>query len=94
MAENSTVNIWNIIATSSLIASFVTAILGIIRDVFLERYRFKRQSESGYVQSQIQIYSQLYFFLNRLKMRLHIELMGDLNQQMVEITITFKKTYI
>jgi len=58
--------IWSIIGLSSLIASVVTVTLGIVRDVLIERYRFKRQSEAGYLQSQIRLYSQIHFLLKRL----------------------------
>jgi|GEM_PF-2599140 hypothetical protein len=59
-------DIWTIIGLSSLIASVVTVVLGIARDVLVERYRFKRQSEAGYIQSQIQVFSKIYFVLKRL----------------------------
>jgi hypothetical protein len=51
----------------SLIASVVTVILGIVRDILVEKYRFKRESEAGYIQRQTQIYSQIYFLLKRLE---------------------------
>lgn len=60
-------DIWTIIGLSSLIASVVTVVLGIARDVLIERYRFKRQSEAGYIQSQIQVFSKIYFVLRRIE---------------------------
>lgn len=60
-------DIWTIIGVSSLIASVVTVVLGIARDVLVERYRFNRQSEAGYIQSQIQILSKIHFLLARCK---------------------------
>lgn len=59
--------IWGIIGLSSLIASVVTVILGIIRDVLIERYRFKRQSESGFIQKQLEVYYKFYYVLQRAK---------------------------
>jgi len=59
-------DIWAIIGLSSLIASVVTVILGIVRDVLVEKYRFKKQSEAGYLQSQIRLYFQIHFLLKRL----------------------------
>ena len=59
-------DIWSIIGLSSLIASVVTVALGIVKDILIERYRFKRQSEAGYLQSQIRLYSKIYFLLRRL----------------------------
>lgn len=59
-------NIWSIIGLSSLIASVVTVILGIVRDVLVEKQRFKRQSEAGYIQSQIRLYFRIHFLLKRL----------------------------
>jgi hypothetical protein len=61
-------DIWTIIGLSSLIAAIVSVILGIVRDVLVERYRFKKQSEARYLQSQIQIFSKIYFLLARGKM--------------------------
>jgi len=58
-------NIWSIIGLSSLIASVVTVILGIVRDILVEKHRFKRQSEAGYLQSQIRLYAQTHFLLKR-----------------------------
>ena len=58
-------DIWSIIGISSLVASVVTVLVGIVKDIVVEKYRFKRQSEAGYVQKQIQIYSQIYFYLKR-----------------------------
>ena len=56
---------WTIIGLSSLIASIVTVVLGLARDVIVDKYRFKRQSEAGYLQSQIQVFSKIYFVLTR-----------------------------
>jgi len=58
---------WSIIGLSSLIASVVTVILGIARDILVEKHRFKRQSEAGYIQRQIQLYSRIYFLLIRIR---------------------------
>ncbi len=57
--------IWSIIGLSSLIAAVVTAILGIIRDVLVEKYHYKREKEAGYIQKQIQVISRLHFVLAR-----------------------------
>lgn len=65
MAED----IWTIVGLSSLIASVVTVILGLARDVLVERYRFRRHSEAGYLQSQIQILWRIYFTLARMRKR-------------------------
>jgi len=79
-------DIWAIIGLSSLIASVVTVILGIVRDIFVERYRFKKQSEAGFIQSQIKIYSQLYFLLQRLKIgAITPELFGKLEDNIKEL---------
>ena len=59
-------DIWSIIGLSSLIASVVTIVLGIVRDVFVERYRFKREKEAGYLQGQIRLYSRIHFLIRRL----------------------------
>jgi len=61
--------IWSIIGLSSLIAAVVTVSLGIVRDIFVEKYRFKRQSEAGFIQSQIQVYSQIHLLLARIEKR-------------------------
>jgi hypothetical protein len=58
-------DVWTIIGLSSLIASVVTVVLGIARDVLVDKYRFKRESEAGYLQSQIQVFSKIYFLLTR-----------------------------
>lgn len=79
-------DIWSIIGLSSLIASIVTVILGIVRDVLVEKHRFRRQSEAGYIQSQIQIYSRIYFLLQRLEKGASIaELFGDTVENMKEL---------
>jgi hypothetical protein len=67
MAEQVTGNIWTIVGLSSLIAAVVTAILGLLRDVIVERYRFKRQCEADYLRNQIQIFSRIYFTLLRTR---------------------------
>jgi len=60
-------DVWGIIGLSSLIASVVTIGLGLIRDILVERYRFRRQSEAGYLQNQIRLYSQIFFLLERIR---------------------------
>jgi hypothetical protein len=60
-------DIWSIIGLSSLIAAVVTVILGIARDILVEKHRFKRKSEAGYIQSQIRLYAQIHFLLRRLE---------------------------
>jgi hypothetical protein len=67
MAEQVSQDIWTIIGLSSLIASVVTIVLGLIRDVLVERYRFRRQSQSGFIQKQLQILSRIYFTLERMR---------------------------
>jgi hypothetical protein len=67
MSEQVSQNIWAIIGLSSLIASVVTVILGLARDVLVERYRFKRQSEAGYLQAQLQVLSRMYYTLARTR---------------------------
>jgi len=67
MSEQVATDIWTIIGLSSLIASVVTVILGLLRDFLIERYRFKRKSEAKYLQSQIQMVSRLHFLLTRIK---------------------------
>lgn len=62
-------DIWGIIGLSSLIASVVTISLGLIRDIIVERYRFRRQSEAGYIQEQIMLYSRIFFLLERIRCR-------------------------
>lgn len=59
-------DIWSIIGLSSLVASVVTVILGIVKDIFVEKYRFKRQSQAGYIQSQIRLYCHIHFLLESL----------------------------
>lgn len=59
-------DIWSIIGISSLVAAVVTVVLGTIKDILMERYRFKRQSEAKYLESQVKLYSQLYFLSKRL----------------------------
>lgn len=60
-------DIWSIIGLSSLIASLVTMILGIVRDILVEKHRFNRESQAGHIQRQIQLYSRIYFLLIRLR---------------------------
>lgn len=59
-------DILSIIGISSLVASIVSVILGIFRDILVEKRRFNRQSEAGYLQGQIKVYSQIYFLLHRM----------------------------
>jgi len=79
-------DIWTIIGLSSLIASVVTVILGIAKDILVEKYRFKRQSQAGYIQSQIQAYSRIYF----LSQTIHAgatspELLGEIRKRIFEV---------
>jgi hypothetical protein len=60
-------DIWAVIGLSSLIASVVTISLGLIRDIIVEGYRFRKQSEAGYLQNQIKLYSQIFFLLTRIR---------------------------
>ena len=85
VVEQAATDIWTIIGLSSLIASVVTVILGLLRDVLVERYRFKRQSEAGYLQSQIQMVSRLHFLLTRIKMRATGVLFKDIGETTLEI---------
>lgn len=63
--DNHMDEIWTVIGLSSLIASVVTVILGIVRDILVDKYHFKRQSEADYLRTQIQVFSQIYFVLAR-----------------------------
>lgn len=84
-------DVWSIIGLSSLVASVVTVILGIVRDVLVEKYRFKRESEAGYVQSQIKVYSQIYFLLRRLRTgAIASELFGELEDNIKELNNLIK----
>jgi len=85
-------DIWSIIGLSSLIAAIVSVILGIIRDVFVDRYHFKRQSEAGYIQKQIQIYSQIYFVLKRIeKYAISPQIFGAASETMRELNNIMKE---
>lgn len=57
----------SIIGLSSLIASIVTVILGLFKDIIVDRFKFKRESEAGYLQKQLDVYSKLYYILQRTK---------------------------
>lgn len=72
-------DILSIIGLSSLIASIVTVILGIVKDILVEKYRFKREKEAGYIQAQIRLYRRIHFLLRRLRMGATIsELFGSI----------------
>jgi hypothetical protein len=84
-------DIWTIIGLSSLIASVVTIVLGIARDVLVDKYRFKRQSEAGYIQNQIQIYSQIYFLLRRVSEGAVLtDLFGSTKNDIMDLNSTMK----
>lgn len=59
--------ILSIIGLSSLIASIVTIIGNIITNIFVEKKRFQRKSEAGYIQDQIKLYSKIYFLIQRTR---------------------------
>src|SRR3989304_9179866 len=63
MAED----IWTIVGLSSLVSIIVTVILGLMRDVIFERYRFNRQQEADHLKNQIQVLSRIHFLLVRLQ---------------------------
>jgi len=84
-------DIWSIIGLSSLIASVVTVILGIIRDILVEKQSFKRQSEAEYIQRQIQVYSQIYFLLQRIhRGAIMPELFGKTGENIIELNNIIK----
>lgn len=83
-------DIWAIIGLSSLIASVVTVILGIVRDILVEKYRFKRQSEAGYVQGQIQLYHRIYFFLKRTEIGGHPDFFNKWEDDVKEVNSILK----
>ena len=84
-------DIWSIIGLSSLVASVVTVVLGIVRDVLVEKSRFKRESEAGYLQSQIQLYSRIYYYLRRPRLGEAIyEIFGGWKEGVKEMNAIFK----
>lgn len=85
--------IWSIIGLSSLIASIVTIILGIVRDVLVEKYRFKREKEAGYIQNQIRMHSQIYLLLKRLRKGATApEYFGEVTENIRELNDIIKKS--
>ena len=84
-------DIWSIIGLSSLVASVVTIVLGIVRDILVEKYRFKRESEAGFIQSQIQLYNQIYFLLRRWQIGAKMpQLFGEYGRNVKEINEIIK----
>lgn len=83
-------DIWSIIGLSSLVASVVTVLVGIVKDIVVEKYRFKRQSVAGYIQSQIQIYSRIYFLLKTLTEPTLTELFGTTPENVKELNDIIK----
>lgn len=83
-------DIWSIIGLSSLVASVITVILGIVRDVLVEKYRFKRESEAGYVQSQIVMYSRINFLLTCITELVPTELFGKYEDNIKELNDIMK----
>ncbi len=60
--------IWQIIGLSSLIASIINIIGNVISNIYVAKKRFQRESEAGYIQSQIQLYSKIYFLIQRIRL--------------------------
>ena len=86
-------DIWSIIGLSSLVASVVTVVLGIVRDVLVEKHRFKRQSEAGYVQAQIRMYSQINYLVKRVLIGLYSpELFGRMEDEIKKINDIVKES--
>lgn len=59
--------IWQIIGLSSLIASIIGIIGNIIANIYVEKKRFQRESEAGYIQEQIKILFKIYFLIQRIR---------------------------
>jgi len=66
--------LWEIIGLSSLIASIVTIIGNALLTIFVEKKRFQRESEAGYIQEQIKSYNKIYFLIQRIR----VGAIGDL----------------
>jgi len=60
-------DILSIIGISSLVAAIVTTILGLFRDIIVDRFKFKIEKESKYIQKQLDVYFKLYYILLRTK---------------------------
>ena len=88
-------DIWSIIGLSSLVASVVTVFLGIVRDVLVEKYRFKRQSEAGYLQSQVRLYSHIHFLLRSVRaagLKFSREMFGKFSENVRELNDIIRKS--
>lgn len=59
--------IWRIIGLSSLIATIASIIGNTIANILVEKKRFQREREAGYIQEQIKIYSKIYFIIQRIR---------------------------
>jgi len=66
--------LWEIIGLSSLIASIVTIIGNALLTIFVEKKRFQREREAGYIQEQIKSYNKIYFLIQRIR----VGAIGDL----------------
>lgn len=65
--EKALSEIWRIIGLSSLIATIASIIGNTIANIFVEKKRFQRESEAGYIQEQIKLYSKIYFIIQRIR---------------------------
>jgi hypothetical protein len=59
--------IWQIIGLSSLIASIINIIGNVITNIYVAKKHFQRESEAGYIQDQIKLYSKIYFLIQRIR---------------------------
>ena len=59
--------IWRIIGLSSLIATIASIIGNTIANILVEKKRFRREREAGYIQEQIKLYSKIYIIIQRIR---------------------------
>jgi len=79
-------DIWALIGLSSLVAAIVTATLGLIRDVLVNRYNFKKTNEASYLENQVKLYYQIYFTVARIgKGQWHPSFFGKTEESLKEI---------
>ena len=54
---------WITVLSSGVVAAVFSAIISLLTNLYAIKYKSKRESEAGFVQARVELYSYLFFWL-------------------------------